>query len=505
MPTPRPAVLVARSFVAISAATARLAYAQPPATPRAVTPASAASPAVPVAVRGVVFDSLARAPLAGAIVQAVRADNPAIARTTTTDSAGDFQIDSLAPGRYLLGFLHPTLDLLAVEIRPVTVVADGRPLPAVTLAVPGPGAVRAAVCPPTAPGDSSGAVAGIVRDASTGNPVAGATVVLSWQELSLGRGGVQRETRRVPTTVRADGGFLVCGVPSDGPIAASASAPGATSGLVEITAPAHGLAVQRFSLGPVASAPASARGTAPDSADEAERGGLPRPAPGTARLVGRILGPDAQPVRGARVRVWGTDASTTSGDDGRYALADLPSGTFTVDVRGIGLEPSHTPVDLASGQTAEVRVALGKAVPKLDRINVIGSGTARSRFLEAFAARRRTGQGRYFTAAEIEARHALELTDVVRGTPSLNVIPRGARGNVLRGRGGCIPNVWLDGSLIRGGANDIDDIVPAQAVEAIEVYGSGATVPAQYNITGTGGSFTGGPVSCGAVLIWTMR
>ncbi len=462
-----------------------------------------ATPAAPISLRGIVYDSLSHAPLAGATVQAVRADNAASARSTTSDSSGAFQLDSIAPGRYLLGFLHPTLDLLAVQVTPVIVIADGRTLPPVTLAVPGPTSMRAALCPPTTPSDSSGAVAGVVRNALTGDAASGATVVLSWEELGISRQGLQRERRRVPTTLRADGSFLVCGVPTDTPIDASATGPGVTSGLVEIAVPMRGLAVQRFALGPVASA---ASGAGDDSAAVAERGGLPRPAPGTARLAGRVVGPDSRPMPGARVRVWGTDARAETGVDGRYTLSALPTGTFTVEVRGIALEPFRAPVDLANGQTAELTVTLHKPAAQLERVSVVAKTPERTRFLQEFEARRRSGQGRYFTADDIAKAHAVELTDVIRGVSTLNVMPRGARGNVLVGRRNCIPTVWLDGNVIRGGAYNIDDLISAQAVAAIEVYGGGAALPAQFNPTGTGGSLAAGsPVTCGAVVIWTAR
>lgn len=497
---PCPAAVRPTILALATAAATSVAHAQS-ATP---TTTAARSSAGAVVLRGIVYDSLAHGPLVGATVQAVQVENAARARTASTDSTGAFQIDSLAPGRYLVGFLHPTLDLLSVQITPVVVVADGRPLPAVTLAVPGPHAVRAAVCPSTPPADSSGAIAGVVRNALTGDAAPGATVVLSWEELGVSRQGVQHEMRRVPVTARADGSFLVCGVPTDVALEASASAPGATSGLVEVTAPPRGLIVQRFALGPVATATTV---TAEDSATVSARGGLARPAAGTARLVGRVVGPDSQAVRGARVQVWGTGARTATGPDGRYALGDLPAGTFTVEVKGIGLEPSRVPVDFANGQTAELPVTLAKAARQLERVSVVGKATERSRFLEEFERRRHTGQGQYYTAAEIEKSGATEVTDIIRSkaVPSLRVIPHGARGNVLRGRAGCVPNVWLDGSLIRNGANEIDDIVSAKAIEAIEVYGSGGVIPAQFNMTGTGGSLVGGPVSCGAVVIWTMR
>lgn len=88
--------------------------------------------------------------------------------------------------------------------------------------------------------------------------------------------------------------------------------------------------------------------------------------------------------------------------------------------------------------------------------------------------------------------------------PSLRVTPRGAYGNALRGRAGCVPVVWLDGALLRNGADELDYLIRPQNVTAIEVYGGGAVIPAQYNMTGTGGSFSG-PQSCGAVVVWTAR
>lgn len=359
MPTLHPvagASMTRRTLLALSTVALARSAAGAQSAPRAQgSNAGVPQPAAAgISLRGTVYDSLARGPLAGAMVQAVRVDNTTSARTASTDSTGAFQLDSLSPGRYLLGFFHPTLDALSVQITPMVVVVDTRPLPAVALAVPGPNTMHAAVCPPNTPGDSTGAVAGAVRNALTGDAPAGATVVLSWTELSVTRAGLARERHRVPVRMQEDGGFLVCGVPNDEAIQLSVAAPGLTSGLVEVTVPARGLVVQRFAVGPVAPGGASPG----DSVVIEDAAGVARPAPGTARLAGSVVGPDGQPLRGARVRVWGMAAHTETGPDGRFTLAGLPSGTFTVEVLGSGLEPSRTPVDLANGQTATLRVAL---------------------------------------------------------------------------------------------------------------------------------------------------
>lgn len=120
----------------------------------------------------------ARAPDHGVVRQAVRVDDPAASFSTRSDAAGAFRLDSLVPGRYVLGFLHPLLDMLGVEVKALVVDLSTGVSGTVNLAVPGPASVRGAVCPATVPADSAGAVAGAVRDADTepaGAPASGRT------------------------------------------------------------------------------------------------------------------------------------------------------------------------------------------------------------------------------------------------------------------------------------------------------------------------------------------
>lgn len=79
-----------------------------------------------VRVSGVVRDTMARSPLAGALVQLAPYDNgctdngstdhgSTVNRSVQSDSLGRFAIDDVPAGRYLVGFLHPLLDSLGVE------------------------------------------------------------------------------------------------------------------------------------------------------------------------------------------------------------------------------------------------------------------------------------------------------------------------------------------------------------------------------------------------------
>src|SRR5438067_1788740 len=62
----------------------------------------------------------------------------------------------------------------------------------------------------------------------------------------------------------------------------------------------------------------------------------PRPAAAQASIMGRVTAQDGQPLDQARVLLVGTALSTTSGQDGRYALRNVPTGTQTVRVLHVG-------------------------------------------------------------------------------------------------------------------------------------------------------------------------
>ena len=78
--------------------------------------AAPAALAAQTAVTGTVVDSTrAQAPLAGATVQLVSRLSPDLVRTVATDSLGGYMLLDVPAGEYLLGFLHPRLDELALQ------------------------------------------------------------------------------------------------------------------------------------------------------------------------------------------------------------------------------------------------------------------------------------------------------------------------------------------------------------------------------------------------------
>src|SRR5215207_2189532 len=191
---------------------------RPPATGAAPTRAdSAARPSRAGAlVRGLVFDSLASLPLVGAGVQLVRDDSARQTRMATTDSIGSFAFPDVAPGRYLIGFFHPSVDSLEIDtpVSRVQVSPESRTV-IVDLAVPSGERLRTAFCGARARGDSSGALVGWLRDADSDAPIADGRIVLTWSELVMDTRGLRLEQRRSPAKARANGFYVACDLPGD--------------------------------------------------------------------------------------------------------------------------------------------------------------------------------------------------------------------------------------------------------------------------------------------------
>ncbi|AHG89739.1 hypothetical protein J421_2202 [Gemmatirosa kalamazoonensis] len=441
------------------------------------------------AVHGVVYDSLTRGRLARAYVQIVRADDLDGGRTVVADSAGALRIDSLAQGRYLVGFFHPLLDLLRVQARPkvVEIGADGGAV-RVDLAVPDLARVRPVVCgSPQAPTDSSSVVAGRVRDAADGAAVANATVVLTWTERSLGTGGLHKEHRRVPVITGPGGSFVVCGVPAGEEIVVAAAAPGRASGEIALEIPTRGLVVRDLSLGDTTAADTMAVATPVTR--------------GTARVTGVVRDSAGRAVPGARVSLWDAAADVSAGADGEFSLGGLPAGTRTLEVRAIGFGLRRVAIDLAPGRVATVNVRLDRA-QTLAPVTILGRPTSG---LAGFLERRAHNRGgRYITPADIARLRTSNVTDALRAMPGLRIIPDRHGGVIILGRSlhsqltgaRCLSAIYLDGQTLPPG-DDLGRWVGPGQVAGIEVYSDEPYAPPQYRDP----DFEG----CSVLLVWTRR
>src|SRR3989441_4351521 len=178
--------------------------------------------------RGVVFDSLIRStPLEGAEIW-IEGTN-LMARS---DAAGRFELNALAPGRYVLTVYHPMLDSAGLSVPPVAVdvvAGDGN---TVALATPSPVQAHHLLCPQD-PLRQTGSVVGVVHNAADGKPMPAATISAYLTSYDIGGGaGVRSAQRTVEAKSDASGHVLLCGLPIDVALVIRGQADGGSAGMV---------------------------------------------------------------------------------------------------------------------------------------------------------------------------------------------------------------------------------------------------------------------------------
>jgi hypothetical protein len=196
--------------------------------------------------------------------------------------------------------------------------------------------------------------------------------------------------------------------------------------------------------------------------------------------------------------VLGTDAHVTTASGGTFRLDRLPDGSWTLEARAIGYEPARVPVVLAQRADAVATLVLDRRAAALDRVVVHGRAPE-SLATIGFLARRRTNIGGAFLGpSELADRQARTVTDMLRSVRGVQVRPgTSGFGAVVRGRGDCRPDVFVDGMLAQGGADVIDDLVAPNDLLAVEVYAGPGGTPPEF-VPPLGGE-------CGAVVLWTKR
>ena len=227
-------------------------------------------------------------------------------------------------------------------------------------------------------------------------------------------------------------------MPNDVPVALRAAARGLTGPPLEIQLNQRSVAVLRLSLDLTDSASRAATGTLPEH--------------GSAQLKGRVTREDASPVAEAQVLVVGLPGATRSTASGAFELADLPAGTYTLEVRAIGFQRRRRLIDLRPGRVTEVSLALQSRAAELPEIKVVGKP---ARGVAEFDEHRTKGMGGYFMDQDqIEKRNAVRTEDLFRTVPGLRVLPlNGFDSQIVSSRGvgfngACSPDFYVDGVWI---------------------------------------------------------
>ena len=423
-------------------------------------------------VAGTIYDSIARAPLARASVWLAGTSH-----TAATDRDGRFRFERVPAGRYEVAFSHPVLDSLGVAAPTRAVDVGEGAVARADLYVPSMWSMVTRLCPAGMAREASGLVLGRVRDAETEEPVAAATVTLSWTLLDLGAEGLKPVEAHAETLTQTDGVYAVCGVPAG----------------VAVTA--------RVALGGRPAAEAETR-VAEFSLVRRDLGAARPDAEPRSTLAGVVLAPGGTPVAEARVTVSGSEAVAIADDRGRFRLTSLPAGTQTVEARRLGFMATRATVELRPREAQFVEVRMSDRGALLAAVRVRGRAVPRDR--TGFEERMRSGAGHYLPRAAIEMRRASTFTEIVRGVPGARVVPSGTGHVILLDRATvtslaapCRPIYWVDGARWAPEVSEVvDQVIHPNDVEAVEIYAGSSQTPSQ---------FTGFGVECGVIVVWTRR
>lgn len=445
----------------------------------------------PARVQGVVFDSIGNRPLGGAVVQLIEMPPGHGAHTATTDSLGRFQMDSVRPGSYMAGFLHPLLDSIGIEAPNDSVLVREGASTRIALAVPSARHLARAICggdhaggksERAGAGDSLGMIVGHVRDASTGAPLPGTAVTLQWETLVLGPGTAHTEARSLRATTIGEGWFAMCGLEAD-EYQLHAEHGHQETGLLDVSI--HPREIVRLSL-----LLASNSGAAtPDSAS------------GGATISGIVMTHDKHPLEGAQVAVDGSTANAITDAQGAFRLTGLPDGTRMAEARALGYAPVRVRVELSRLEATTVSIVMSKQVATLDAVTVFGKQGTRLRDLTGFLDRKRRGFGHFITQQEIDQENASSTCDLLRRVPGVNVRDVGGSGCTANIRGSssgglsqgvhlCEPKVYQDNMPFSGTLSEFSQSMSPRDIMGVEVY-STATEPPQFQ------------GSCGVIVVWT--
>ena len=444
-------------------------------------------------VRGTVFDSVAMTPLKGAMIRIVLADDPSVGRSAFSDSVGVYVHDSVPAGVWLASFLHPTLDSLRLEPGIVRLDITEAGVVEMPLATPSGRTLLARACGPGQDAEA-GVIVGAIHSADDDTPLAGATIEVEWPEWVLASKQLVTEMSKRRTVSDSLGRYTFCGVPSGSTLRARSFRQADSAGVVEVTIPASGYAVQDFDIGS-ADIINTTTTAAVIGGDSTGATGVVR---GRAIVRGRITTAAGAPLPNAIVRILGNGSVVRSNEAGEFRISDAVSGTQSVEARAIGYSPERRTVRLRNTLETEVSLTLATRRVELDTVRVV-AGREVPWDVRSIERRWRTGLGKFLDGKTVVERSTLFTTDALRGMPGVFVraANQGFGQNIVMSNtwGECGATLFVDGIPFRGGGITIDDFVRPGDVAAIEVYNRPSTIPAEFL------TFS----SCGVVAVWTKH
>ena len=181
-----------------------------------------------------------------------------------------------------------------------------------------------------------------------------------------------------------------------------------------------------------------------------------------------------------------------TGDDGKFSFTGVSPGALTLSVRRLGYKASSMNITVGPGMISQpYDFELDEIASDIASVVVEGS----KGHLNEFYGRKATNNfGKFFEQKDIEKRHPIYLSELLRNVPGASLQASGRAGNRVLLRE-CSPMVWLDGMRAQGA--ELDEVARPSDVAGLEVYPSSAGLPPQYQDRGNR--------MCGAIVVWTKN
>jgi len=244
--------------------------------------------------------------------------------------------------------------------------------------------------------------------------------------------------------------------------------------------------------------------------------------PGT--IHGRVIDAAGRPLAGVEASLSNTELHATSDSAGSFLLGNIPPGRYALVLRRVGFDRLQFTANVFADDTIEGAMTMHVSATRLDTVVTKANGPLTQEAAD-FDAIRKSGVGVLFDSVEIAHHAGDRVSDLLRyKLRGITFKERGCGGQALASgdgvglpvdlkgagtlsQGGCLApdacyyQVYVDGMRVysydhRSVPPDIDRIVDLSDIGGIEVYGSGARTPAQYNSTGA---------ACGTIVMWTKR
>jgi hypothetical protein len=243
-------------------------------------------------------------------------------------------------------------------------------------------------------------------------------------------------------------------------------------------------------------------------------GALALQAQETVRVRGTVRDAAGKPIGDVAVQLMPGNRNARSSGDGGYGFDSVAPGRYLLQARRLGFNPMSEQITIRSDTTFVI--VLTHRAQLLDTV-VVAADCSRIRF-SGFLCRRAKGDGIFLTEAEILAKNAEYIPDILRDVKGIKIEPElTAYGQMRRVRSDqtrCLVEAF-DGKLpvmrehaVFSGSRTASRMMPVSMHDyyrpedliGVEVYPPGTTIPLEYaDLTGKSRSTN----NCVLVIYWT--